>query len=114
MTNKPTSEKKSTKKLTEKNALFIRNHSGICIVTKNYLKKLSFEQAVNIGLSTLTEIRQTLMGDALTNGETYIENVKVISGLNNTLHQLERNFPSILKHIHKVEPEFSDVKTFKC
>lgn len=111
MTNNP---KKSPKKLTEKTALFIRNHNGICIVTKNYLKKLSFEQAVNLGLNTLTEIRQVLMGDALTNGETYIENIKVTTGLNNTLYQLERNFPKIMKHIESVQPESNNDKIFKC
>src|SRR4051812_24406309 len=110
---KPTKTKQA-KKLTEKSAFFIRDEQGILVVNKNFLKNLSFDDAVVIGLSTLLELRVTMVEDAIMKDDTYIENVKAIIGLNNSLNQLETSFPKIMKHIRDIEPEHSHNKVYYC
>lgn len=114
--NKIKSEKKPIKssRLTKKTALFIRDHDGIFIVSQEFLKDLTFEESVALGLSTLIELRSLMVGDAITNGETCIQNIQVVTGFNNTLNQLELNYPAILKHIHGIEPQYSSIKIFSC
>lgn len=112
--NKKQTKKKLVKKLTEKSALFIRDQEGILVVNKNFLKNLSFDDAVAIGLSTLIELRVTMVEDAIMRDDTYIENVKAIIGLNNSLNQLENIYPKIMKHIHAIELDHGHSKIYYC
>jgi hypothetical protein len=110
----PKKRRVSKTKLSEKNALFISDENGFYSVSPEFLRSLSYEQALALGRSTLTEIRVMMVDDVISNTESSIENIKVTTGLNNTLDHLELIYPNILQRIRSIEQENGSTKVFLC
>ncbi len=110
---KPTklAKKQVKNKLNERGTFFIRDEEGVYIVSKAFLKSLTFDQAVEVGLATLVELRLVLIDDAHSGNDTLIENIKAITGLNNSLSQIELRFPDIMKHIRMLATECTEIYT---
>jgi hypothetical protein len=107
-------KKSLKKKLSPKTALFIKDEDGFYCVSLVFLKSLNYEQAMNLGLSTLEELREMMMQDSIEERDSLINGVKVIVGLNNTLSKLQTLFPEIINQIHQIEKENNPHKHYTC
>lgn len=67
-------------------------------VPGHMIDTLSVEEAFRLGLSAHLEQRRQLLEDAI-KGDHYIEDVKVVQGLEDSLKKLEELFPSIRQQI---------------
>jgi hypothetical protein len=107
---------RSRRKFSEKTALFIRDAQGYHNVSKEFLKELSYEDAVELGFGTLLEIRTIMLDDAFSEHESFIEDVKAVVGLNNTLNELHSRFPDLMNQIRTISANnhFNNVKVFVC
>ena len=107
---------RSKRKFSESQALFIRDAQGFHNVTKEYLNGLSYEDAVELGFGPLLEIRCIMLDDVFSNRESFIEDIRVIVGLNNTLSELNSLFPNLMNQIRTISStnKSNNFKVFLC
>lgn len=83
---------------------FVKDYEdGISIINDEYFDDIkSWTEALSIGFLCYFEIQKILTDDALSNddAESFIGNMKVVTGLNRTLQELDFRFPEILNTIH--------------
>jgi len=80
---------------------FVKNSTGICVIDYDYFDSVkSWMHAFAIGISCYNEIQNTLMTD-IDDQDSYIGNMKVITGLERSLQELNERYPCLMMEIHK-------------
>jgi hypothetical protein len=90
---------KKNKKTQEDSATFLlKKDDKLYIFPNEIMNALTIDEAFTLGMSAHIEQRRQLLQDA-TQGDHYIESIKVVDGLESSLKRLEELFPKIRKQI---------------
>lgn len=88
---------------SSKKKFFVKEDDGIYAVHGDFFDDIeSREEALVIAMRTYSEIHITLQQEAEANGPLYIGNMKVITGLQRCLDELERCWPFLLTELYAV------------
>jgi hypothetical protein len=80
---------------------FVKEDDGIFIVYDEFFNAIeSRSEALVIAMRTLGEIHNTLEQEAQIDGPLFIENMKVTTGLQRCLDELERRWPFLITELH--------------
>jgi hypothetical protein len=80
-----------------KKKFFVKEDDGIYTVTEEFFDEIeSREEAMVIAMRTFGEIHTTLHEEALDDGPLFIGNMKVVTGLERCLNELNRRWPFLL------------------
>jgi len=85
----------------EKSLIIIKEDSYF-IIEQKHLENISSIEAASIALSTLNELRKTLVDEAIMDKVLYVGKQKLVDGLDNTLTFLYKNYPSSFTKTKKV------------
>ena len=86
-----------------KKKFFVKEEDGIYTVLDEFFDEItSRDEALVIALRTVGEIHDTLKDEALGGGPLFIGNMKVITGLQRSLDELERRWPFLLMEMRAV------------
>lgn len=75
------------------------------MITKPIVESLSVDEAFKLGLVAQVELRKQLLEDAV-NGDHYIENVKIVDGLEASLKKLGEIFTGVRNSILKCDLKY--------
>jgi hypothetical protein len=90
-------------KMVQKKKFFIKEDDGIYTVTDVFFDDIeSRSEALVIALRTIGEINNVLADEALGNGPLFIGTMKVITGLQRCLDELERRWPFLMLEMRTV------------
>src|SRR5690606_27577997 len=105
--------KKETKPKVNKK-FFIKEDGDIKTVYKEYFEAIaSRDEALNLAVQVFLEINATLVEDS-DEEDSYIGNMKVLTGLTRSLSELNSRFPAILEQIHSLDLKLNGKTLFKC
>lgn len=95
---------------------FVKEDNGIFVVKSTYFDAIkSRTEAIAMALRTLFELRRQLQEDALDNSNSFIGAMKVTTGLDRTLSELDCRFPLLLSEIKSVERRTNGTRvSFNC
>src|SRR5690606_32923829 len=81
---------------------FVKSFDGLLETNYDFFNSVdSWIKALSIGMSCYKEIHYVLIKDS--DGEdSYIGNMKVITGLERTLQELNERYPQLMSEIHKI------------
>ena len=86
-----------------KKKFFVKEDDGIYTVTEDFFDEIeSREEALVIAMRALGEIHTTLQEEALDGGPMFIGNMKVVTGLERCLNELERRWPFLLIEMRSI------------
>lgn len=97
-----------------KKKFFVKEDGNIRTVFKDYFDTItSRNEALNLAVQVYLEINSTLIEDS---GEedSYIGNMKVLTGLTRSLTELNNRFPAILQQIHSLKLKLNGKALIKC
>jgi len=76
---------------------FVKEDDGIFSVTDEFFDDIeSRQEALAIAIRTLGEIQSTLKEESFDEGSLFIGNMKVTTGLQRTLDELDRRWPFLI------------------
>lgn len=100
--------------VTTKRKFFIKERGDIRTVFKDYFDTItSRNEALNLAVQVYLEINSTLIEDS-DDEDSYIGNMKVLTGLTRSLTELDNRFPSILEQIHSFPLKLNGKALIKC
>ena len=80
-----------------KKKFFVKEEEGIYVVTEEFFDDIeSREEALVIALRVFGEIHTVLKDESISDGPLYIGNMKVLTGLQRCLDELDRRWPFLL------------------
>lgn len=92
-----------TKRTGRPRKFFLPDNDGLLVVGANYFKQIkSRSHALALGMSVYSELHESLYLDAL-EGDAYVKTIKISDGLARSLHELDRNFPSLIDEIRFIK-----------
>lgn len=98
-----------------KKKFFVKEDDGIYVVQEKFFDDIeSREEALIIALRTYGEIHITLKEELENNSPLYIENMKVITGLQRCLDELDKRYPYLLIELHAVSRRINGYRLFLC
>jgi len=88
---------------SSKKKFFVKEDDGVYAVHDNFFDDIeSREEALVIAMRTYGEIHITLQQEAEAGESLYIGNMKVVTGLQRCLDELERRWPFLLIELHAI------------
>jgi hypothetical protein len=94
---------------------FIVDDGHVCSVTSEFFDNLGSRMvALTVGLQCLSAIYHTLSEDAVEGDDAYVGNMKVTTGLERSLTELDRRFPRLLREIHDMNRRDSGQRVYVC
>ena len=79
---------------------FVKEEDGIFSVSDEFFDDIeSREEALVIAMRTLGEMHETLKDEGLNGGPLYIGNMKINTGLQRCLDELERRWPFLMLQV---------------
>lgn len=94
---------------------FVKDAQGLSVIDISYFNSVkSWTEAYAIGLSTYAEIQKVLVEDAVGGDNSFIGNMKVTTGLERTLQELDYRYPNLLKEIHSAKLSLNGSRVFRC
>lgn len=99
---KSTKSKTSKAKKVESKSFLLKRDDRFYMVPSSVIATLSADEAFRLGITAVMEQRKQLLADAL-EGDHYINNVKVVDGLEASLQKLDELFPSLRAHIDNID-----------
>lgn len=97
-------EKKSRKTKTKQSvptSYLLKRGDKFYMVPANVVDTFTIEEAFRLAMVAHIEQRKQLLEDAL-KGDHYINNVKVVDGLEASLKKLNEIFPALIEQIHRI------------
>lgn len=103
------------KKLKEPEPMFLlKRGNEFYLLPASVLDSLAADEIYRLGIAAYIEQRRQLMQDAL-EGDHYINDIKVVDGLESSLRKLEEKFPDIFSQIGLMDISvFGSQKIGKC
>jgi hypothetical protein len=96
----------NTKKIKEGPSTYLlKKGDKFYMIPSQVVESLSIDEAFKLGLAAQVELRRQLLQDAL-GGDHYIEDVKVVDGLEASLKKLGEMFPGVRKNILKCDMQY--------
>ncbi len=89
-----------TEEKIREEAFFISAEGKIAIIAPDVLDQLSREEAIMVAMSAYLAQKSQLLNDTF-QGDRYIDDIKVVDGLEASLSRLEENYPNILNSVKK-------------
>lgn len=91
------------KRSSKSKKFFVKEDEGIFSVTGEFFDDIeSRQEALAIAIKTLGEIQATLTEESGGEGSLFIGNMKVITGLQRTLDELENRWPFLITEMRSV------------
>ncbi len=107
--DKKTSRKKQAKKY------FVKRNDGIFVVNDAFFDQIdSRSMALAIAVLTWDQLRDQLYDDAVSGENTFIGNMKITTGLERALAELDRRFPYLLHQIGNIERRHQGRRVYSC
>lgn len=89
--------------------------SRLAIAEHSFFESVdSWDKALSLGVSCYSQIQRILVEDSLDGEDSYIGNMKVTTGLQRSLEELNERFPSLIEHIHSVELLIDGNRIIRC
>lgn len=93
----------------------LRDEQGIFIAHRDFFDTIETrEQALSMALMCIAAIHDTLQEDAIEGDDTYVGNMKLTTGLDHSLEELDRRFPHLMREVSSLEIRNRGVRVFKC
>jgi hypothetical protein len=107
------SKNKGSSKRSRK--FFVKEDAGVFVVKSSYFDNIeSRVKAMVIGILTLAELERQLMEDAIEGQNAFIGSMKVTTGLERSLAELDLRFPRLLKEIRGTERRHAGRRMYRC
>lgn len=107
--DKKTSRKKPAKKY------FVKRNDGIFVANDQFFDHIdSRHMALGIAVLTWNQLHEQLREDATRDENTFIGNMKITTGLERTLVELDRRFPFLLREVRDVERRHQGRRVYSC
>ncbi len=89
------------KYMARKKKFFIKDEDGIYIVTDEFFSDIeSRDEALMLALRAVDEINTTLKEEVLEDDSLLIGNMKVTTGLQRSLEELDKRWPNLLNQLY--------------
>lgn len=98
---RPRSKTPRAKKPTAPTAYLLKRGDKFYMVPANIVDTFSIEEAFRLAIVAHAEQRKQLLEDAL-RGDHYINNIKVVDGLEASLKKLDEIFPALRDQVNRV------------
>lgn len=86
-----------------KKKFFIKEEEGIYSVTKEFFDDIeNRDEALMLALRAVDELHSTLKEEALDGDSMFIGNMKVTTGLQRSLEELDKRWPSLLEQMYSM------------
>ena len=86
-----------------KKKFFVKEEDGVYSVFDNFFDDIeSRDEALVIAIRAFGEVHNTLKEESLDDGPLFIGNMKVITGLQRTLDELDKRWPFLLLEMRSV------------
>jgi len=87
--------------MAQKKKYFIKEEEGIYTVTDDFFNDIeSRDEALLLAIRAVDEIHTTLKEESLEGDTMLIGNMRVTTGLQRSLEELERRWPSLLEQMY--------------
>jgi hypothetical protein len=94
---------KPSRKPNNRTRFFVKEDDGIYTVYDEFFQDIqSRDEALVIAMRTLGEIHTVLAHEALEQSTLFIGNMKIVTGLQRCLDELEKRWPFLLLEMHSV------------
>lgn len=104
--------RKKTHKKGQKDQYLLKRDNEFFIIQRAALESLPVSEIFKLGVTASHEQRAQLLKDAQKE-DSYVFNIKIVDGLEESLRKMEEMFPSIKTHIRMMD-EAMLVKIGKC
>lgn len=103
------------KRKTQNKRYFVKEDDGIFIVKDEFFKAIeSRAEALVVCMRTYFELQKRLKEDAVDGDVSYIGNMKVTTGLERSLNELNRLYPGLLDELRSVDRRYEGTTIYKC
>lgn len=94
---------------------FVKDNEGLSIIEMKYFDSInSWVEAFSIGVCCYIELQKVLTDDAITGEDSYIGNMKVTTGLERSLQELNERYPQLMVQIHSTSLLIHGTRAIKC
>jgi hypothetical protein len=100
---------------SKRRKFFVKEEDGVFVVKSVYFDSIDSRiEAIVIGIRTLAELERQLVEDAVEGQNAFIGNMKVTTGLERSLAELDFRFPRLLREIRGTERRFAGRRMYRC
>lgn len=94
---------------------FVKDASGLSVIDFSYFESVeSWIEAFSIGICCYSELQRVLKEDAIDGDDSFIGTMKVTTGLERTLQELDARYPQLLKEIHSAPLTINGSRVIRC
>jgi len=103
-----------TRKYKKYKKYFVKKSEGLLVANYEYFNSIdSWVVALAIGISCYNEIQKTMICDS-DGDDSYIGNMKVTTGLERSLQELNERYPLLMKEIHTASLMKNGIRLNRC
>ena len=93
----------------------IRNQGEISQIDISYFDQIKTRTlALAVGVNCFLEIQKVLKDDSLAGSNSYVGNMKVVTGLSRTLDELDKMYPSLITEIRSLDLKTNGQRLYRC
>jgi hypothetical protein len=94
---------------------FVKQEDGIFVVNETFFEQIkSRSVALGLAMRTWHQLHDQLRVDAVDGENTFIGNMKVITGLERSLVELDKRHPYLLLEVRSIERRHNGMRTYTC
>jgi len=91
------------------------SNEGLAIAKPSYFDSVdTWTKALSVGVLCYTELHRVLVKDAVDGQDSFIGNMKITTGLERSLQELNERHPNLMKEIHSTSLLVNGVRVFRC
>lgn len=107
-------KRKAAATKSRKRCVIVDDANTYFVVGQEFFQTMSRSEALGFGTLVWLELHQQLTADALAGEESFIGNMKVITGLRNSLDAIESHHPMTTTQIKSLDLSKSGLTIFRC
>lgn len=106
-------KKSSRKKQARK--YFVKKDDGIFVVNDSFFDQINSRAvALSLAIRTWYQLQDQLRADAVDGENTFIGNMKITTGLERSLAELDKRHPYLLLEVRSVERRYQGRRIYNC
>lgn len=106
---------KKINKVKKYKKYIVMSKDGLSMAGPEYFDSLdSWTKALSVGVSCYAEIQRVLIEDGIDGDDSYVGNMKVTTGLQRSLDEINDRYPSLIDHIHSTSLLVNGTRVFRC